>query len=720
MAYTNLESCCFKQLNVEILGVLDANVDNIKRGDACNNISIGTNALCSNLCSNAVCNIAIGINSLCSFVSASCNALILGTSANTSVGIEGFSCLVCGGYNTNLGAGNAPIMVCGDYNTIVGTTNLYFSSESFVQVAVGSQVLQNWCGVGGTGRNIGIGFSALKGELTACGGMTGERNIGIGLNSGLRLRGANTNILIGGNSGYVSDVDGCYLKNGCWNVILGHHSGRGLVDGNYNTLIGNCIGKVVPIGDVSNSVIISDGCGCIKFETNSCNQVKIGNNSGVNTCLSSGSNFIGDNSGYNACCSSHSNFIGTCAGYCSYNSHYSNFIGFSAGGCFFSGFSACSFEICNSNFIGTCAGIGSCCVSFSNFIGNDSGRRATSSSNSNFIGNSAGFNSTCSLSSNFIGSNAGREALNSSHSNFIGMCAGFGAHCSNNSNFIGNGTGDGGSNGAYCSSNSNFIGTSAGYDAYNSSNSNFIGINAGYGAYCSSGSNFIGNGAGYNLFGCPDRFILGNNPTNYCIVSCYATMCGNLSTKEMTFYGDIATQNTAIRIFDGSGNYTYLGPNIISSNGGSLVINNCFSVTTDGRIYGAALHNNAGAVTGTVNQYIASGTYTPTATGVANTSVITTNLSNWMRVGNVVTVSGIVEVSTTSASTSTAFYITLPVASELVSAFNTAGTAISNTLGSTMAIYADTANNTAIFQNSGGWTTTASISMIFTFTYVIL
>ena len=437
MAYTNLESCCFQQLKVEILGVLSTNVDNIKCGDINNNITLGINALCSNLCSNAVCNVAIGINALCSYVSGSCNILVPGDSFNTVVGAEGFSSLVCGGYNTSFGAGNAPDITCGDYNTVVGSTNLFFSSESFAQVAVGSQVLQNWCGVGGTGRNIGIGFSALKGELIACGGMTGERNIGIGLNAGLRLRGANTNILLGNNSGYVSDVDGCYLKNGCWNVIVGNHSGRGLVDGNYNTIIGSCIGKVVPLGDISNSVIVGDGCGCIKFEANNLNQVKIGNNSGVGALCSCSSNFIGENAGYNACLSSHSNFIGTCAGYCTCGSSYSNFIGFSAGGCFFSGFNAYSFEICHSNFIGTCAGAGSCCVSNSNFIGFNAGRRATKSSDSTFIGTYNGNAASFSCNSIFIGTNAGGAADNSSNSIFIGTCAGSFAHCSSNSAFIG-------------------------------------------------------------------------------------------------------------------------------------------------------------------------------------------------------------------------------------------------------------------------------------------
>lgn len=70
------------------------------------------------------------------------------------------------------------------------------------------------------------------------------------------------------------------------------------------------------------------------------------------------------------------------------------------------------------------------------------------------------------------------------------------------------------------------------------------------------------------------------------------------------------------------------------------------ALTGDGRVYGSALHNNAGAVTGTTNQFIASGTYTPTLANVANSSARSvTGTFKWMRVGNVVLVEGVVSVT---------------------------------------------------------------------------
>src|SRR5581483_11126649 len=59
-------------------------------------------------------------------------------------------------------------------------------------------------------------------------------------------------------------------------------------------------------------------------------------------------------------------------------------------------------------------------------------------------------------------------------------------------------------------------------------------------------------------------------------------------------------------------------------------------VTSDGRIYGKALHNNPGSVSGTTNQYIASGTYTPSISSTNNIASNAPQSCQWIRVGNVV------------------------------------------------------------------------------------
>lgn len=91
-----------------------------------------------------------------------------------------------------------------------------------------------------------------------------------------------------------------------------------------------------------------------------------------------------------------------------------------------------------------------------------------------------------------------------------------------------------------------------------------------------------------------------------------------------------------------------------------------FGFASDGRIFGTALHNNAGTLTGTTTQYIASGTYGATFTPVTNVASITnaTNLK-WTRVGNVMSACGQVTVTPTAAATNTQFTITLPIASSI-------------------------------------------------------
>ena len=103
------------------------------------------------------------------------------------------------------------------------------------------------------------------------------------------------------------------------------------------------------------------------------------------------------------------------------------------------------------------------------------------------------------------------------------------------------------------------------------------------------------------------------------------------------------------------------------------------NITADGRLYGTALHNNANPVTGTVNQYVASGTYTPTFTTAANSSAASmySNYFTWMRVGNVVHVAGAMSI-TASAAGQTNVKWTLPIASTFTGASDVNGTAGSN------------------------------------------
>lgn len=141
-------------------------------------------------------------------------------------------------------------------------------------------------------------------------------------------------------------------------------------------------------------------------------------------------------------------------------------------------------------------------------------------------------------------------------------------------------------------------------------------------------------------------------------------------------------------------------------------------LTSDGRLYGTALHNNAGAVTGTTNQYIASGTYTPTLTNVSNITSSTPYVCQWMRVGNVVTVSGQVDINITSVSLPVNLRMSLPIASALSSLNQLGGTTV-EFLGDVGVLYADGINDAATFKVSVP-TFSGTSSYWFTFTYLIV
>lgn len=139
---------------------------------------------------------------------------------------------------------------------------------------------------------------------------------------------------------------------------------------------------------------------------------------------------------------------------------------------------------------------------------------------------------------------------------------------------------------------------------------------------------------------------------------------------------------------------------------------------TDGRLWGSALHNNSGVVTGTTNQYIASGTYTPTLTSVANISASTPDVLQWIRVGNVVTVSGKVIFTATATATLTQLGMSLPIASTTSASTKIGGNIAGQTVANFGAIFADTTNNRATI-SIASTTTTASVNYQVHFTYLV-
>lgn len=113
-----------------------------------------------------------------------------------------------------------------------------------------------------------------------------------------------------------------------------------------------------------------------------------------------------------------------------------------------------------------------------------------------------------------------------------------------------------------------------------------------------------------------------------------------------------------------------------------------------------------------------SGTYTPTLTNVANLDASTAYACQWLRVGNVVSVSGKVDADPTGAG-AVQLGISLPIASTFANAEECAGTAVApGVAGQCAAIVADVANARAEMQ----WVAvdTTNQAMVFSFTYRLI
>jgi hypothetical protein len=119
-----------------------------------------------------------------------------------------------------------------------------------------------------------------------------------------------------------------------------------------------------------------------------------------------------------------------------------------------------------------------------------------------------------------------------------------------------------------------------------------------------------------------------------------------------------------------------------------------------------------------------SGTYTPTLTNVTNVSASTAVFCQYMRVGNVVTVSGRFDLTPTAANADTIMDISLPIASTFSAFNNCAGTSgviattVSELQNGSGLVYANTTDNRARFRCAPSATTNRS--QIFHFTYRVI
>lgn len=116
---------------------------------------------------------------------------------------------------------------------------------------------------------------------------------------------------------------------------------------------------------------------------------------------------------------------------------------------------------------------------------------------------------------------------------------------------------------------------------------------------------------------------------------------------------------------------------------------------------------------------IVSGTYTPTLTNSTNIDASTARTCQYMRIGDVVVVSGNLDIDTTAASVSTVLRLTLPIASNLTAINQCAGVGQSPAIfGYCAEISGDTTLDVAVLQFTNG-TNTGNNRWSFIFQYQI-
>lgn len=121
---------------------------------------------------------------------------------------------------------------------------------------------------------------------------------------------------------------------------------------------------------------------------------------------------------------------------------------------------------------------------------------------------------------------------------------------------------------------------------------------------------------------------------------------------------------------------------------------------------------------------IASGTYTPIITNVANVAVSVARVCQFLRVGSVVTVSGQCNIDSTTISTTTRFRLSLPIASAFATAFQCGGSAVhmeASGAGTMVGwtIEADAVNDEAAFRCTNNPTDTDTV-LTFSFSYLVV
>ena len=142
------------------------------------------------------------------------------------------------------------------------------------------------------------------------------------------------------------------------------------------------------------------------------------------------------------------------------------------------------------------------------------------------------------------------------------------------------------------------------------------------------------------------------------------------------------------------------------------------SLFTVDKTGGVTLARTTVTTPATTDGNVFSGTYTPTLANLVNITAGSTYVCQYMRVGNIVTVSGKITLTSTTTANNT-FNMSLPIPSGFSAQEQCAGTfSNSNISGAAFTIFADVANDNVFFSCRPG--SIATQDYCFSFTYQVI
>jgi hypothetical protein len=152
---------------------------------------------------------------------------------------------------------------------------------------------------------------------------------------------------------------------------------------------------------------------------------------------------------------------------------------------------------------------------------------------------------------------------------------------------------------------------------------------------------------------------------------------------------------------------------------GSATLAEVYHITNAGIPRYPLMHNNASAMGTALQPGMRSGTYTPTLFNGTNVAASTSRKCLWYRVGNIVTVTGSIDIDPTTSGLDTDIDISIPVASNFATSEDLSGnTATTATAGQCGGISANTTNDRATLSYVAA--SAANRRHFFTFSYEVL